>query len=558
MGLGQARGKRAVMGSLLGAGIVVAVIAACNGKKNNELVLALQTDLSIPKDVDTIRIEVVQAGKTLFQQDYPVGPDGAHIPATLGVVDNPDAPGQPVKIRILARQKTTLRVLRQARTSIPSGRVATLRMPIHWLCWNQVIDPGDGGDPQTLCPDGQSCINGVCADESVDPAKLLDFNPADIFGGGSGHGDGVCFDTIACFSHGAMVPVQTSDCTIAKPADADAGAGINVAMARKPGVPGICSDIACFIPMDSDPDFGWQEVNGRIQLPSAVCDRLALPASNKLSIVGLATTTACSTKTAQIPTCGPWSSVAADSGTFEASAPAGFDAGPGEGGTILPDGGTCDTTIQWPKMLAAPIVPPNQIAGLDLSNGGKGVLTVDQAELVNCAGTTASPIDPGTSAIAWGTNGDVFVEYDSTTHDIVQVAVQKGYTGQLSFDGAGTHYAIGIGTLQANSAAITINWANANTLVQQIYDAYMATYFGGGGDANCFSTGDCFVNANATATASGIAIGVNRTFPLYMVFPKNGSAPNELYTTRKAPPPSPDGGADASAPDAGPVDAGGG
>src|SRR5438477_2562403 len=117
MGLGKARGKRAVAGTLLAAGLVVGIIAACNGKKNNELILALQTDLSIPKDVDTIRIEVVQAGKTLFQQDYPVGPDGAHIPATLGVVDDPDAPGQPVKIRIIARQNNTLRVLRQTRTT---------------------------------------------------------------------------------------------------------------------------------------------------------------------------------------------------------------------------------------------------------------------------------------------------------------------------------------------------------------------------------------------------------------------------------------------------------
>jgi hypothetical protein len=350
-----------------------------------------------------------------------------------------------------------------------------------------------------------------------------------------------------------MVPVLSTATECSIPAPADPGLGVNVAIARKPGVPGICSDVACFIPIDQDPDFGWTQFGDRIQLPPAVCERLALPPQDKLSIVGLATTTSCATKTAQIPTCGLASSVGLDAGTFQAAPPAGFDAAAGgDGGILLPDGGTCDPTVQWPKMLAAPIVPPNSIANLDLSNGGKGTLTIDEAELVNCGGTTtAGVIGAGTTEVAWGSQtGDVLADYDDTSRAIVQVTVRNGYKGQLTFNGASHAYVIGVGALQRDGVALTVDWTNPNPTAQELYTAYMQTYYATPGDANCVSTGDCFANPNGSANGSGIALGVHQVFPLYIVFPKGGSVPNELYTTRKPAAPSGDGGtqADASAP----------
>jgi hypothetical protein len=99
-------------------------------------------------------------------------------------------------------------------------------------------------------------------------------------------------------------------------------------MIRKAGVPGICSAEACYVPLDQDATEGWSESGDKILLPPAVCNRLTSPSSPNLSILGVAVTTSCATKTPSVPTCGPWSSVGGSTATFEAGTPAGFDAGP--------------------------------------------------------------------------------------------------------------------------------------------------------------------------------------------------------------------------------------
>ena len=58
------------LGLPLGMGTV-----ACSSNKSTqgELVLALQTDLSLPKDVDKVRIEISQLGTLKFGNTYDVG-----------------------------------------------------------------------------------------------------------------------------------------------------------------------------------------------------------------------------------------------------------------------------------------------------------------------------------------------------------------------------------------------------------------------------------------------------------------------------------------------------
>ena len=309
----------------MAAGVAFVLIACGAVKQRGELMLAMQTDLELPKDVDTVRIEVTSFGKTLFAQDYPVGPDGVKIPATLGVVGDPSSPSTPIEVRVIASQAGTLRVLRNVTTTVPPDRTAVLRMPLAWLCWNQVTTDSTN-TAQSSCPTGQTCIAGECASNAVDSTQLKEFDPAQIFGGSADASGGACLDTIACFAEGVLAAVDTSDCSVPKPANA--GAGINVAMIRKPGVPGICSPEACYVPLDEDPTEGWIDGGDKILLPPAVCNRLTAPATPNLSILGVVVTTSCATKTSATPTCGPWSSVGGSEGTFEAGVPAGFDAGP--------------------------------------------------------------------------------------------------------------------------------------------------------------------------------------------------------------------------------------
>ena len=68
----RARYYAAVATGLLGC------IAGCgdDGKTTTkgELIVALQTDMELPKDVDKVRIRVASYGSTIFSNDYKVGP----------------------------------------------------------------------------------------------------------------------------------------------------------------------------------------------------------------------------------------------------------------------------------------------------------------------------------------------------------------------------------------------------------------------------------------------------------------------------------------------------
>jgi hypothetical protein len=290
------------------------VLPSCSAKKataKGELMVSVQTDMSIPKDVDRVRIEISSYGNLLFGNDYDVGASGLRIPATIGIVEGSN-PGAPVLIRVIARQSNKLRVLREVTTTVPSKRSALLRMPIQWLCDGQATEPTPGQVLST-CPQGQTCIAGRCEQSKVDAETLPPYTPDQVFGGGNGSGNGECFDTVKCFSTGYEAKVNVTNCTIEKPAG---GTGTSVAMVRLPKTEGICGPEACLVPIDRDPDFGWKEDGERIVLPAAVCERLLAG-----TVVAVSVTTSCSTKTAAMPTCGPWSSVSDTPGDFDAGAP---------------------------------------------------------------------------------------------------------------------------------------------------------------------------------------------------------------------------------------------
>ena len=100
---------------------------------------------------------------------------------------------------------------------------------------------------------------------------------------------------------------------------------VNVALVRAPDSEGICGPEACLVPLSAEVAQGWTAASGRILLPPAVCDRL-----EDGDISAVAVTTACETKTRNIPPCGPWSSVGTQPGDFDAGAPVDLEGGGGE------------------------------------------------------------------------------------------------------------------------------------------------------------------------------------------------------------------------------------
>ncbi|WP_437681160.1 hypothetical protein [Sorangium sp. So ce131] len=307
-----------VLLSLAGA----AGAASCGGSKG-QLMVVFQTDMSLPKDIDTIRVEATLDGSVVYDETFErLGTEGSiRLPATLGFL-TPDDPTQSLRVRVIASRGGAdgVRLLREVLTTVPEGRTATLHMPIQFLCdGSGEVERDAEGNPlrdaqgkvlvkNSTCLAGESCVAGSCVAREVDSKVLPEFEPADVFGGGDGDNDGLCFDTVRCFASAASAPLDLdafeedgSACRAVAP-----GPDVNVALLTQGG--GICGGSACFVPLDAESDAGYRaEADGTLLLPVAVCK---LAAEGKLAGIAVASAGegTCRRKGTDLPTCGPWSS----------------------------------------------------------------------------------------------------------------------------------------------------------------------------------------------------------------------------------------------------------
>lgn len=311
-------------------GLLPGMVSACGTKVDGQLMLAVQTDMALPKDIDQIRIEVLRAktGGVIFQNDYfkfGNGDDKAiRLPATLGIIASEDA-SEAVKIRVIAShgsaEKPKVKVLREVVTTVPTDRTATLPLTIEFLCDGSAEverdpsgqikrDPSGNVIVKNACPGDLTCVAGACKPSAVPEAMLPTFEAKAVFGGGTGTGDGTCFDVAKCFDEGTDVKIDLdtfkSDSTLCQ-AQAEVSDNINVAL-RTQGA-GICGKSGCFVALNADSDTGWKPgSSGKILLPPKVCEKAA-----QGEIVGVVTAPVeketCQKKQLSVPTCGPWSAV---------------------------------------------------------------------------------------------------------------------------------------------------------------------------------------------------------------------------------------------------------
>jgi MYXO-CTERM domain-containing protein len=340
---GAALRRRLRKGTAAIGAALVATLIACSGKVTpppGQLVLAVQTDMSIPKDVDEVRIQVLIYGAPQYDRSFAVGPDGAKIPATLGVIVGRD-PSAAVTFRVSGRQKGKTRILREAITTIPADRAAVLKLPIQFLCDGSGRDTG-GLDRlvESTCPEaGQTCINGTCQSARIDENTLPNFQTQDVFGGGTGQGnDGTCFDVLKCFDGAATAAVDLVSCTVERPVNT---ANVNYGLHMPSGKEGICTadNKLCIVPLDQGAA-GWYEVGtsagSRIQLPRTLCTKL-----DAKEILGVLVSPTCPTKTDAKPTCGPWSAAGDPNAQQQASVPTCTDKEKNGSETDVDCGGSC-------------------------------------------------------------------------------------------------------------------------------------------------------------------------------------------------------------------------
>ena len=284
------------------------VAVACSSSTQappGELMLAIDSDITVPKDLDQVQVEVSVRGEVVLSTNYDVGPSATKLPATLGILVGHD-PSTPVTIRVVGRLKGAARVVNKAVTSIPSDRIALLRLPLQFLCIGKVVDTTIPGDPtprvDSSCPADQTCRNGDCVPAQTDPASLPTYTAPTVYGGGAGAGDGTCFDVLGCFASQAPLNVDLGSCSAPKPAGT-----VNVALVLPSGAEGSCQSSGdCYVPLSTGGTTGWRDDGGTIRLPAEVCTRLSAG-----KIKGVITSTSCTPKPEAVPTCGPASSVAA-------------------------------------------------------------------------------------------------------------------------------------------------------------------------------------------------------------------------------------------------------
>ena len=109
-------------GALGGLAALAVVVASCSGKTlpAGGVMVVFSSDMSIPKDVSSLHIEISQTGVTLFANDYQIGPSPLQtIPATLLILPPPDKT-EPVQVRLTAIQGTKPRILRDSIVVVPT------------------------------------------------------------------------------------------------------------------------------------------------------------------------------------------------------------------------------------------------------------------------------------------------------------------------------------------------------------------------------------------------------------------------------------------------------
>jgi hypothetical protein len=276
--------------------LALAYCAGCKAQPVSEVVLAVQTDMSLPKDIDTVDIQVSDEGVVKYTEHFTKlgSSDGQiHLPATLGLLQ-PTDPTDAVDVIVDGRTgglNGEVIVLNEIVTTVPTGRIVTLQMPLEFLCL------GSGtllnGTPENTCPDGLTCVAGTCTDDKVPSSTLPDYGASDVLG------DGSCFDGASCWTTPQVADLDMTTCSL--PPEKD----VNVALQTE-GV-GICGPAGCFVTLDANSPNGWQlGAGGRIDLPPAVCKQITMGLI--VDVVTTPVTTECGQKNTALPTCGPWSS----------------------------------------------------------------------------------------------------------------------------------------------------------------------------------------------------------------------------------------------------------
>jgi hypothetical protein len=256
-------------------------LSSCRTEQAGAVIVAMQTDMQVPKDITHVGVFVSYDGVIKMSRVVKVNAETENgrfvtLPSTLAVVSSKDSPGSRVRVRVMAFQSNggsasdpglRARVARDAVFTVPEERRALLRMPLQFVSdgsatgtvpqASSVLNLASHGarfaadaiDFETglgafdfPCREGKTDILGTCESWDVDSSKLPDYSERDVFGDAPGAS---CFSTKEAFSSVQTLPV--AGCTVSL--SAPDPSRVNFAFDTSGGQP--CTDNApCVAPMD--------------------------------------------------------------------------------------------------------------------------------------------------------------------------------------------------------------------------------------------------------------------------------------------------------------------
>lgn len=211
--------------TLAAVGVAALMYSGCTATKQTEYVAGISTQVQVPRDIRTVRVDVSVGGTNISCRASKVYDGKVLLPRTLGAYPaNGTSNGQPVTVTVVGFTETledpkhadeyecfkairagdNARILRRSRQSYIQDEVRFLPMALRYSCFDK--------DCETAGQD-KTCKAGRCVDAVIDPEKLPRWRDELLDGSGS-----TCFSAKECFA--AAVPpviVDPNDCTYAIP-----------------------------------------------------------------------------------------------------------------------------------------------------------------------------------------------------------------------------------------------------------------------------------------------------------------------------------------------------
>ena len=134
-------------------------VAACSSKTPvTELLVVVDSDLSVPAELDEVRVDLVGPGGEVRRSEGALASD-AELPRTLALVHR-GGPLGPVRITVTGRHAGSDLVQRRATATFISGETRVLRLHLLRECLNM------------RCSSTETCASGGCRAIDVAPSEL--------------------------------------------------------------------------------------------------------------------------------------------------------------------------------------------------------------------------------------------------------------------------------------------------------------------------------------------------------------------------------------------------